>query len=226
MKYLIFLIIPSFCFALDLPPIPFPIFLKQGFSSVLEFEEYPTQVVIGDSRSFQVEKLKKSVVIRALSPYAASNMFVYFKTKKPKLFILTSSEDANPTYYKKFETVIPKKIKTTPRKKKKYKRSTRLLKSSFDKRKDYLTLEIQITADSTEILKPKWNLVRLYHKKRAIAPFKLWSERKTVQKDSKVKARFIFAKPNVPRNLKNVSLIIPLKGHLNPVVLPMPTRLK
>jgi len=224
MKYLIILLFPSICVGVELPPIPFPVFLKQGFSSVLEFEDYPTQVVIGDSRSFQVEKLKRSVVIRALSPYGASNMFVYFKTKKPRLFILTSSEDAEPTYYKKFETVMPKKKKAPAKKKRHYKRSTRLLKSNFDKRKDYLTLEIQITADSLEVLKPKWNLVRLYHKKRAIVPFKLWSERKIVQKDSKVKARFIFAKPNVPRNLKNVSLIVPLRGHLNPVVLRMPVR--
>src|SRR5476651_1017859 len=84
------------------PIMPFPVFLKAGFSSVLEFEEVPVRVVLGDGQSFQVEKVERSLVVRTLSPYAASNMFVYFKDTAPRLFVLTASEDANPTYYKKF----------------------------------------------------------------------------------------------------------------------------
>src|SRR4051794_22875125 len=91
---------------------PFPVFLKSGFSTVLEFEEIPTRVVLGDAQSFQVEKLDKSIVIRTLAPYAVGNMFVYFRSKETQLFILSASEDAEPTYYKKFEapTALPKPI--------------------------------------------------------------------------------------------------------------------
>ena len=189
----------------------------------MEFEDIPTKVVLGDSSFFQVEKLKNSLVIRALDAYASSNMFVYFKKIKPRLFILTASENAEPTYYKKFESIKPP-LKKIVHKKTRYKRSTRLLSSRFDNKKDYLLLEIIISADSREPISPKWELVRLSHNKRVLNPIDTWAERKTVQKDSQVKARFVFAKPNVPRNLKGVSLIIPLVGHKDAVNLKMPVR--
>ena len=224
-KVLILLMLPLSLFATEIPPTPFPVFLKQGYSSVLEFEDTPTKVVLGDSTYFQVEKLKTSLVIRALDAYASSNMFVYFKKLKPKLFILTASEDSEPTYYKKFEEIKPppKPTKVISNKVR-YKRSTRLLKSEFDDKKDYLLLEIRMTADATKPITPKWDLVRLSHNKRVLKPIDSWAERKMVQKDSSVKARFVFAKPNVPRNLKGVSLVIPLKGHKNAVKLDMPVR--
>ena len=62
------------------------------------------------------------------------------------------------------------------------------------------------------MIKPKWNLVRLVYKRKAIAPHKLWSERKFIQKDSRVQANFIFSKPNIPRNLKGVVLVVPVYG--------------
>lgn len=200
--------LPDFVYA---TPTPFPVFLKTGFSTVLEFDEIPIRVVLGDSQSFQVEKLDHSIVLKCLVPYASGNMFVYFKTKEPRLFVITASEDAEPTYYKKFETPAfstAKPVKSIS----KYKRSARVLSAHFTEKKDYLTLEIEITADSVAPVKPNWNLVRVLYNKTAITPYKLWAERQDVQKDSGVKARFIFAKPNVPKNLKNVALVIPTLG--------------
>lgn len=224
MKYLFIFLIPCFAFAAELPSTPFPIFLKSGFSSVLDFDDIPSQVVLGDAESFQVEKLKRSIVIKPLSPYATTNMFVYFRKKKTRLFILTASEDANPTYYKSFKTPpAPKPATKRISQKTKwiYKRGTRLISAWFDKKKDYLTVDIKVTAGRNSAINPKWDWVRLSFKNAAITPAKLWSERKVVQKNSSVRARFIFAKPNIPRNLKGTTLIVPVHGSIKPVGVPL-----
>ena len=230
MKTIIFIIWPVFTitptFASQVPPSAFPIFLKAGFSSVLEFDETPIRVVLGDGQSFQVEKVDRSLVIRTLAAYAASNMFVYFKGEDPRLFVLTASEDANPTYYKKFEKDAPLKpvqkvptsiphliFKTEP----KIGYTVRVLRADFDTKKDYLTLDCELSSQSKELLKPVWNLVRMTYKSKALTPVKLWSERQNVQKDSHVKFRLIFTKPNVPRDLKGVNLVIPLLGQASAI---------
>lgn len=200
----------------DVPVLaPFPIFLRAGFSTVLEFEEAPTRVVIGDTQNFQIEKLDKSLVVKTLAPFATTNMFVYFKGKETKVFIITASEDAEPTYYRKFAEVVlppqPKVAKTSavivvP------KRGLKVISAKFDAKKDYLTVEVNISANSNAGLRPNWELVRLSEGTKSITPMKLWSERKEVQKDSQIRARFIFVKPNVARNLKGVSLVVPVIG--------------
>lgn len=205
-----------------IPLVPYPVFLKMGFSSVLEFDGAPTRVVLGDAQSFQVERLDKAIVVRALVPYATGNMFVYFGANDPKLFTLTASEDANPTYYRKFESSVLSQIQTSSlisHSDYQYKRSTRLLTASFNGQKDYLTVEIEITADSKEVIKPRWDWVRLTYNKIVISPTKLWAARKEVQKDSRVKARFVFTKPNVPRTLAGVSLVVPVFGYASPISL-------
>lgn len=193
-------------------PVPFPVFLKLGYSSVLEFEEAPTQVVLGDSSAFQIERLDRSIVIKPLSNYATTNMFVYFKTKSTRLFILSASEDAEPTYHKKFETlpavVTKKEAKILAREK----RGASVTRITFDKKKDYLKVDILLSADSSGKITPAWDLVRLKFKDAAIAPKKVWSERKEILRDSSVRASFIFSKPNIPANLDGVSLVVPVKG--------------
>lgn len=194
-------------------PTPFPIFLQLGFSTILEFEENPTQVVLGDQNFFQVERLGKSIVIKPLVPYATTNMFVYFKSKETRLFLLKASEESEPTYYKKFQTFLPKMNErpkvSTPLK---YKRGLHIKGTELDKKKDYLTVDFVIAADSSGKIVPDWDLVRLKYKDRALSPTKMWSERREAQRDSYLKVRLIFAKPNVPADLKNVSLIVPIKG--------------
>jgi hypothetical protein len=216
MRIALLLIIPTLAFA-DSQPISFPVFLKQGFSSVLDFEEEPTKVVLGDGQFFQIERLEKSLVVRTLTPYAVTNLFVYFKNSPTRLFVLSASEDAEPTYYKKFEN--PKILPTTGTPSSTKTKSTgplqpglKLTKVTFDSKKDYLTVEASISADSTKPLIPIWDSARLSFNGRYCAPMKLWAERTQVQKDSVVKARFVFAKPNIPKDLKTVSLVIPLKG--------------
>jgi hypothetical protein len=217
------LLLPIAAHATSFQPAPFPIFLKAGFSSVLEFDETPARVVLGNSQSFQVEKLDHSLVIKALAPYAATNMFVYFNSQDPRLFVLTASEDAEPTYYRKFES--PKLLKQDLKVERSTSppafshRGTKILSTRLDPKKDYLTVEAELSADGKEVLRPMWAWVRLKTATAAIMPFKLWAERQEIQRDSLIKARFIFAKPNVPRNLKGVSLIIPLQGNTTPLVL-------
>jgi len=199
---------------------PMPIFLRQGFSSVLEFDESPTQAVLGDAQSFQVERLERSLVLRALSAYATTNLFVYFKSSAPMLFVLTASEEAEPTYFKRLGApkapapVVAKPTAVTG----KSKLVSQVTSARFDDKKDYLTVEVRLAATAA-LLKPKWELVRLKYQSAAIAPQKLWSERKEVQKDSAIQARFIFAKPNIPKDLSSVTLVVPIEGQLNSITL-------
>jgi hypothetical protein len=220
------LVFPLIASATEITSAPFPVFLRSGFSSVIEFTEEPTRVVLGDTQSFQVERLDRSLILKAIAPYAATNMFVYFKSADPKLFILKASEDAEPTYYKKFEKLpIPPKeamsvlpSKSAPR----LQRGAKITLAHFDEKKDYLSVEIEVSADSREPIKPTWNLVRLKFKNQAIAPVKLWAERQDVQKDSRVKARFIFAKPNIPKDLKESSIVVPILGGASAFTLNFP----
>ena len=225
----------AFANQLNVSQIPQPLFLKLGFSSVVEFSENPTRVIVGDSQSFQVEKADKSLVIRTLVSYATTNLFVYFKTAQPKLFTLTASEDANPSLYNKFDLTLPKPVAieksletnsdlkdSTKNKylKNIFKSGSTLKSAVFDKSKDYLTIDFLISADGKNLIQPNWDLIRLASGKNKIAPFKVWSEREDIQKDSAIKARLIFLRPDIEKSLKNCYIIIPLKGrsdvfHLN-----------
>ena len=210
------LLFPLFSFAdTQVPPTPFPVFLREGFSTILEFEEAPSRVVLGDSQSFQIEKLERSIVIKTLEPYAVSNMFVYFKSKTPRLFVLNAAEDAEPTYYKKFETLKPPAPKLITSR---LKRAAFLRATYFDKKKDHLSVEISITADAAAKILPEWNKVRLLYKDTRTEPKTLWAERKEIQKDSGARARFVFIRPNVPKDLKGVSLVIPIQGQTKPFI--------
>ncbi len=212
----IFLTVPALA-SVNMGTQPLPIFLKAGFSSVIEFDEAPIRVVLGDTQLFQVERVERSLVVRTLAPYAVTNLFVYFREASPKLFVLTASEDAEPSYLLKIVTKeLPKLTKAAPVFERSIKMAgVRILRQEFDSKKDYLTLGFQIAADSSEPLKPNWDLVRLRFGKNILTPSKLWAERKDVQRDSRVNARLVFAKPNLPRDLTEVSLVVPLQGKAN-----------
>lgn len=211
MKILLLALLPTIASA-NSSPTPFPVFLKAGFSSVIEFEDMPTRVVLGDGQNFKVEKLDHSLVIKTLSPYATTNLFVYFREQDPRLFVLTASEEAEPTFYKRFETVKPKPSSTGSLSSRPAKgiRRCRVTSTDFNAQKDYLIVNVEISADSMNPVQPNWNLVRLKYGRNVITPTKLWSERKEAQRDSKIRARFIFAKPNIPRNLKDALIVVPV----------------
>ncbi len=224
MKWIVILF-SQMTFATNSAPTTFPVFLKEGFSSILEFEESPTQVVLGDQNLFLVERLGKSVVIKPLTAYATTNLFVYFKEKATKLFILTASEEADPTFYKKFESAPVNDSVTTKaappiqnREPRKFVKGIKIVSSQYDGKKDYLTVDFVVSADSTNKVSPNWDLIRLKYKERMISPTKLWSERREAQRDSQIKARLIFAKPNVPADLKEVSVVVPTKTESKPFV--------
>jgi hypothetical protein len=208
----------TFIYAAEVSSPPFPVFLKTGFSSVIEFEEKPTRIVLGDPNSFQVERLGNSIAVRPLTDYAVSNLFVYFMSTPKKILLLKASEDVEPTFYKKFETIMPKVLKVDKPQSTVRKRELKILSTQFDIKKDYLIVEVALSADRQGKIFPKWEGVRMQSGSSYITPSKLWSERKEVQRDAMTKARFIFIKPNVSKDLKNVSLIVPVKGESNPFV--------
>jgi hypothetical protein len=98
---------------------------------------------------------------------------------------------------------------------------SRVLSARFDAKKDYLTIELVVAADSGATLRPNWQLIRLRHRASLQAPFKLWSERKEIQKDAAIRARLIFAKPNIPRDLSAAMLVIPMAGASAALSLPL-----
>lgn len=196
-------------------PMTTPIFLKQGFSTVLEFSSSPKKVVLGDSQSFQVEKMENSLVIKAMVPSAQGNLLVYTESKEPKVFLLTASDEAEPTSYRKIEeNAFPVKETQKPNTKPAQKNIERALVTSakIDAKGDFLSVDVMVEASSLRPILPDWDDARLSYEKGSKRAVKVWAERKEVLRDTKIKSRFIFAKPNVPLNLKGVTLEIPLKG--------------
>jgi hypothetical protein len=204
-----------------LPTIIQPIFLKPGFSSVIEFNVEPEKIIIGDSQNFQVEKTNKSLVIRCLRPYASSNLFVYFKKHPTQIFSLTADEEAIPTLLKKIilneltskiesETALSKKEDVQKIKK----NTIRLIlkKTEFSRAKDYLTIDFFISAGSENKLSPNWKKILLVCGKTEIPTYKTWAERQDIQKDSEIKSRVIFLRPNIGSSLSNCILNVPVKN--------------
>jgi hypothetical protein len=206
-------------FANDIPSMSAPLFLKPGFSTVVEFVTSPTHVVIGDANSFQVERLKNALVIKTLSAEAVSNMLVYFRNGEPKVFILKASENVEPTLYKKIASEKPVQFESQARSKSITPKRTKIVSAQFDPKKDYLTIEYVIVANSASQITPAWDEVRITFGTKSFDPQSSWSERKIVQRDSFVRARAIFATPDIPRDLRGVSLSIPTKEDIKKIIL-------
>lgn len=225
MKNILFILLFSTAYASPLPLTPFPIFLKIGYSSVLEFDNPPTKIILGDGSNFQVEKLDNSLVLRTLASSATSNLFVYLKSGEVRLFTLTASEEAIPTHYKEFKKApIPKPTKSTPAFS--YKKGARLISAKFDTKKDFLTVEVSLTADSKESITPNWEWVDLRQGREVFKAKSTWAEREVIQKDSTVKARFTFLRPNISRKLTGTILQIPVKGYASPIQISLKGGLK
>ena len=197
-------------------PISTPIFLKQGFSTVLEFREAPTKVVLGDATSFQIEKLDASIAIKPLAPYATTDMLVYFKKETMRLFILSAADEAVPTLFKSYkENAIPASSNHNPSRvvgivrNLKLQTGLELIAVMSDKKKDYVTVDFWVSS-SEERLIPEWNSLRLNVGPNISKPSKVWSERREVQIGTSVKARAIFTRPDL--SLTNASLSLPLLG--------------
>lgn len=198
-------------------PLPVPLFLKVGFSSVLEFDSKPSRVVIGDGGSFQVERLENSLVVRPTADEATTNLLVYFPNQPTRMFVLRSTMEEEPALYRKYGLDKP-----PPLAGKGFVRSevrlSRITSAKFDAKKDFLTIEALIAAPVSGKIQPDWNAVRLKKSAKEIAPKKLWAERTEVQAGTALKARFVFERPDVG-SLRGTTIILPLKGVKMPITL-------
>ena len=203
-------LLSAVAFASEAQPTTFPVFLKQGFSTILEFQDLPTKVVIGDSKNFQIERVEKSILIKPLIEDGSSNLFIYFKREAPRLLLLRVSEDAEPLLYKRFEnvivpkTIVPSKSVQPPK--------TKVLSTTFSKKKDYLVVDVLLVAQSDSLIQPKWEMTEIVSKNQKFRPTKVWSERKDIQRNTGVRSRFVFYRPNIPLNLRGTLISIPLVG--------------
>jgi hypothetical protein len=207
-------------------PAPVPLFLKAGFSSVLEFDAIPSRVVIGDGGSFQIERLDKSLVVRPVVEEATTNLLVYFKGAPTRMFLLRATMAEEPALYRKYGNVAdPSKASLANvdsgsggRVDKPSKGTSRIASAKFDAKKDFLTLDAIISA-GPEKLVPDWNAARLKKGVKEFSAKKLWAERSEVQAGSAVKSRFIFEKPDIGVALKGAYLVLPLKGSARTIIL-------
>src|SRR3546814_6334164 len=85
----------------------FVFFFKQKTAYEMRISDWSSDVCSSDLL-FQLEKLNRSIVVKPLAEYATTNMFVYFKGKRARLFILNASEEAEPTYFKRFSDLGPR----------------------------------------------------------------------------------------------------------------------
>lgn len=212
---MIILILSVLGFASDIKS-PFPIFMREGFSTILEFEQTPTKVVLGDQSLFQVEKVDKSIVIRPVAAYASTNMFVYFKESAPKLLLLQASEEFEPLYYKKFESMPPKPIKSTPKAFSSL-NGLNVTSAKFDSKKDYLIVDFEVGGESAGKIVPNWGLLRLVNADKNIKPSKLWSERNQIEPGTRVKGRAEFIRPGIGSKNFVTKLVLPLKSGSHPL---------
>jgi hypothetical protein len=201
-------------------PVSFPVFTKQGYSSVLEFESPPLQVVIGDKESFQVERMGNSLAIRPLVSEGATNLIVYFSKSEPVLFLLKASDEAEPLLYKKIEKGVSSpvsKASPSPRPSS-IPTSTKVTYARFTAKHDFLVVKAFLVAGK-ERLAIDWSQVHLGFKDKQIKPSSLWAERQEVAQGTSASSRFIFPKPDVPSNLAGVSLVLPLKNSPSKITL-------
>ena len=216
MKYLLFIIVISTPALAARPIVAYPLFLKKGYSGVVNFTESPARVVLGDSKLFQIERLKSSLIIRPLFEEATSNLFVFFKTADPKLFLLSAKKDADPNFYLDFDYPV----RATPvgqyeTKPKLFTHSSagvgfRVIEKNFSDKRDYLLLKVGIRNNDYSLLNPIWDASRLKYKGKFFAPSKVWAERKSIFKSSEVRATFEFTRPGVLESMEGVELVIPL----------------
>lgn len=205
------LLLPVITQAAPPSPVPAPVFLKAGFSSILEFDERPTEVVLGDSSAFQVERLNMSVIIRPLVNAASTNLFVYFRKHAARLFILTAADEVQPSYHQSFSLDLPRATNAKAPSPKTPRAQARLwAKGSFTPKKDFFTVTIELTASQSAALQPDWASIQIEHSGKTIKPKKVWAERNRVARDSTVEARLTFERPDLPSNLTLVSLIVPM----------------
>lgn len=201
-----------------LPPTTTPVFLKTGFSTILQFDQSPSKVVLGDAQAFQVERLKDSLVVRPLLDSATTNLVVYFPNDEVRVFILQAAENADPTFLKAFQTKIEAPKRAVDRRP--FSESFRIVSSKFDDKKDYLSVLVELRAGQKSVL-PRWTQVKLEWPGSSLSPIRLWSERKEVQVDSQIKARFIFARPSLPKSLQGARITVPLLDREKPLEAPL-----
>lgn len=202
-------------------PAPYPIFLKPGFSSVLEFDKAPSKVVLGDAEAFQIERLESSIVIRPKTDDAVTNLFVYFEKVPPKMFLLRSSSEADPALYRKFQAAAPPRGAESPGSSKAPRRASAIRSVSVDPKKEFVLIEAEFIGTGRSALRPSWNSAKLKIGRNSIAPTKTWVERREIPPGAAVRARFTFEHDRVPEGANGSMLVIPMGGGSEQLILPL-----
>ncbi len=74
-----------------------PVRLAIGYSTLIQFDSRPTQVIVGDQDSFKVEHVGNSVAIKPLASGGSTNLFIANQFERFN-FSLTSGRGFEPDY--------------------------------------------------------------------------------------------------------------------------------
>lgn len=74
-----------------------PVRLAIGYSTLIQFDSRPTQVIVGDQDSFKVEHVGNSVAIKPLASGSSTNLFIANQFERFN-FRLTSGRGFEPDY--------------------------------------------------------------------------------------------------------------------------------
>lgn len=192
------------------PVAPLPVFLKFGFSSVLDFESSPKRVVIGDPLNFQVERAGNSIVMRPLATSAVTNLFVYFEKGEPRQFVLTASEDAEPSMYRKIEReavlpVVASKPKTQSAKAPLRAKYRKVSPTEFE-------VSLVISGNSARLIDPSWPKIFLQIGGSKKKPIKIWAADRLIRPKNSVAVKLSFEGEVSASALKDANVVVPTKS--------------
>ena len=211
--------------------------INENLSTIVEFNQEPEALVIGNKKAFHVEKLQKRLVINStLKAPQNSNLFVLFKGEKMAFLYLISNPGLSHNDFVKIDypkvTLAKKPIKIKKKRiKKKRKRSTwgkihiKAYRAVFSHKKDYLEIRLKISNGLKHRITPALSFTTIKSGKKYITPDKVFSERKTIASGSYTYVKLIFLRPDLPGKEKRFQINIPiketkktLKSHFYPIM--------
>jgi hypothetical protein len=80
-----------------------------GHSTVLQLENRPVSVVVGDQDAYKVETVGNNITLKPLMPGARSNLFVFFGDRS-FTFDLHNTNKTNPDYFVSVRPLSPKAV--------------------------------------------------------------------------------------------------------------------
>lgn len=221
MKWMAFIILS----ALAINSFAETIYLKPGRSSVIQFNEAPVGIILGNPKAFQAERYGSNLVLRSNVASASTNLFVLFKKSDLKSFDLHCDPElkqtsvlkvdypelvqtSNTDTFKPIQQTMPKDdILKLPRNQ----LFLRVMSASWTKHKDYLNITVRITNTHDHRKTLGWKYASLKKGDKFIVPAAVRARRAEVAPNEQIYTKLEYKRPDVPADLKDIKLVLPVK---------------